>query len=402
MTTIIRAAGPARFLSLVPHLLGFAPSRSLVLVPFEGRRSIGAMRFDLPDGAEDDEIDRMAATCVGMVCRLADADAVALVVYGGEAVRPLGALPHEQLVRAVTRRADACGLELRDALCVAVDAWASYLDPTVPPTLHDLAELIDDADGPPLASGDQRAGSELPEVSDADAAQTATALAAFDKAIRALTGDDSFGAKLTRDATAESAPRSDRLDPRALEAAVRLDEIPAVFEEALRWDAASMPGYDAATLIWCLSRPALRDIALVQWSGDADDGEAALDAQLRWEDGEEYPVELGMRMWGEGPRPRTARLFAALAVARQAAALAPRAERPGALAACAWLAWASGRSTHAESYARRACEIEPEHGLSEIVLSFVAVGHLPEWAFQPPRPPARAPKKKKSRSARRR
>ncbi|MBN9173996.1 MAG: hypothetical protein J0I70_07570, partial [Microbacterium sp.] len=51
-------------------------------------------------------------------------------------------------------------------------------------------------------------------------------------------------------------------------------------------------------------------------------------------------------------------------------------------ATCAWLSWALGRSTHAESFARRACELEPEHGLGEIVRSFVAVGHVPDWAFR--------------------
>ena len=56
--------------------------------------------------------------------------------------------------------------------------------------------------------------------------------------------------------------------------------------------------------------------------------------------------------------------------------------QPGPLATCAWLAWALGRSTHAELYARRACDIEPEHGLAEIVQSFVHAGHLPDWAFR--------------------
>ncbi|MBN9187980.1 MAG: DUF4192 family protein [Microbacterium sp.] len=81
MSTVIKAAGPARFLSLVPHLLGFHPTRSLVLVPFSGRRSVGAMRFDLPSAAGADDVERIASTCIGMVCRLPDANAVALVVY---------------------------------------------------------------------------------------------------------------------------------------------------------------------------------------------------------------------------------------------------------------------------------------------------------------------------------
>jgi hypothetical protein len=126
----------------------------------------------------------------------------------------------------------------------------------------------------------------------------------------------------------------------------------------------------------------VRDVALVQWSGSFDDGDHALDAQMRWESGEEYPVHLAMRMWGEGLQPEPKRLVAALEMVRHVAALMPADVRAGSLAMCAWLSWALGRSTHADIYARMACEIEPEHGLSEIVLSFVTAGHLPEWAFR--------------------
>ena len=93
-----------------------------------------------------------------------------------------------------------------------------------------------------------------------------------------------------------------------------------------------------------------------------------------------------MHMWGEGDRPEPDRLSAALELARHLAALAPRPQRAGVLATCGWLAWALGRSTHAAHYAGLACEIEPEHGLGEIVRSFVHAGHLPEWAFERPVP----------------
>ena len=126
----------------------------------------------------------------------------------------------------------------------------------------------------------------------------------------------------------------------------------------------------------------MRDIALVQWCGGFAAGDEALDAQLRWESGEEYPAHLAMQMWGEGERPDPNRLEAALALSRRVAAAAPRAVRAGALASCAWLSWALGRSTHAERYALLAGEIEPEHGLAEIVRSFVLAGHLPDWAFR--------------------
>ena len=174
-----------------------------------------------------------------------------------------------------------------------------------------------------------------------------------------------------------------RIDPLALAAVCTLDDLPALFEDALRWDTDAMPAYDAATIIWCLARPALRDIALMEWCGGLAAGDEAFDAQLRWESGEEYPPHLAMHMWGEGERPQPERLEKALNLARRAASAAPAGLRAGPLATCAWLAWALGRSTHAERYAVQACDIEPEHGLAEIVRSFVHAGHLPDWAFRP-------------------
>jgi hypothetical protein len=175
---------------------------------------------------------------------------------------------------------------------------------------------------------------------------------------------------------------SSRLDPRALAAVCRLDDLPRFFEDALARPVEGAGVYDTAALVWCLARPALRDVALVQWSGNLAQGDEAFDAQLRWEAGEEYPAHLAMRMWGEGDPPQAPRLETALALVRHAAAVAPRTAQPGALAMCAWLSWALGRSTHAAAYAERACEIEPEHGLSQIILSFVSAGHLPDWAFR--------------------
>ena len=87
MTTIVKAANAAQFLSLIPKMLGYRPTRSVVLIPFAGARSIGAMRFDLPDEAESEEVDRIAATLIGMVCRLPEADAVAMVAYTDARIR---------------------------------------------------------------------------------------------------------------------------------------------------------------------------------------------------------------------------------------------------------------------------------------------------------------------------
>lgn len=378
MTTIIKAANAEQFLAFVPRLLGFRPTQSLVLVPFDGSRSLGAMRLDLPQSTDQDELDRVAATFVGMLCRIERADAVAAVTYTDEPYADDRSMPQRALIDAVERRLDASGLRLTDALCVAGDAWGSYVDPRCPTGGRSLGDLgIDPPEAAMIAEGDQRSGAALPAVDPVAVSRTADALNALHDAITLLCGSDPAASSL------ENEPeRPARVNPQALEAVCTLDDLPTLFEAALHWDAEALGTYDAAALAWCLSRPALRDIALSQWSGGFDAGDQALDAQLRWEAGEEYPADLAMHMWGEGEQPDAERLRSALAIARRIAALAPREVRPGALASCAWLAWALGQSTHAVEYAQHTCDIEPEHGLGRIVLGFVEAGHLPDWAFR--------------------
>ncbi|MFG6475416.1 DUF4192 family protein [Microbacterium sp. P06] len=379
MTTIFQAATAADFLALVPRLAGFSPTRSLVLVPFAGNRTLGVMRLDLPD--DHDDVERFASTFVGLVCRIATADALAPVVYTDATFGETDGLPHDRLMSALLTRADICGLEVRDALCVAADGWGSYLDPTCPDEGRALAELrLDRAELTelPLRSGDQTGGAALPLVDLVEKERVGRALHDLSHAVSMLRHETW--------ADPDSPDDPARVDPRALAAAEALDDLPLLLEDALDWDPAGLDPFQAAALGWSLMRPALRDIALTQWCRDLDAGDEAAEAQVRWQEGEEYPAALASSMWGEGPRPDPDRLARALELARRVAVVMPRADRPGALAACAWLSWASGRSTHAAGYAEAALAIEPEHGLSQIVMTFVTNAHLPEWVFERPVP----------------
>ncbi|MCR2794286.1 DUF4192 domain-containing protein [Microbacterium sp. zg.Y625] len=368
MTTIVKAADAAHFLSLLPAMLGFTPVRSLVLVPFRGSRSIGALRLDLPRDGTD--LDAFAATCLGMVCRVPHADALAAAVFSDDSCAK--GLPGSALLAGIRGAADACGLRVTDALSVGSDGWGSALDPDCPRGGRPLAALALPA---PVATapGDQTTGAELPSVHPRQAEAVAAALRAVRAALRDLGEDE-----------AEGPPRRGRrrIHPEALAVVERLDDVVACFEQCLDADPEALAPFDAALLLWCLSRPALRDVAIVQWAADAPRGIRALEAQRRWEEGAEYPADLAMTMWGDGPRPDPVRLTRALDLTRRLAALAPRAARPGALATCAWLSWALGRSTHADRYARMAADLDPGHGLTQIVRAFVAAGHLPDWAFR--------------------
>ncbi len=372
MQTIVTAAGAAHFLSLVPHLLGYRPRNSIVVVPMRGGRSLGALRLDVPPDDDVELCDQVASSILGMVCRIPEADAAVTVVYTDVAIAATSDLPHSRLVRALQRSADACGLRLTDALTVAADGWGSHFDVLTPEggrSLLDLETVPAGVDLPGVI-GDQASGAVLPQHSAAERREVGGARRSLECALTFLCGMPG------------TAKRDERIDPAALTAACLLDDLPALFEGALTWDVERMSPMQAAMLGWCLSRPSLRDVALVQWATDSAGGEAALDAQRRWEDGEPYPDDLGMIMWGDGARPDPDRLEAGLALVRHVAALTPKRQRPGALAMCAWLSWALGRSSHAERYTEQALTIDPNHGLSEIVQSFVQAGHLPDWAFR--------------------
>lgn len=371
MPTIIKASDAADFLALVPALAGYRPRQSLALVLFRGNRTAGVMRYDLP---EPDSVESMASTTIGLACKVDRIDGIAIVVYTDDEFRhgPAGPIAWQQLVSALEARAHVCGLRVVEALCVAEDAWGSYED-AEPRPLSDVRQR--EADLPmPVPTGDQGAGAYLPEVDLAEKERLARALLAIDDAAELL-----LAAPADTDDIA--VPSLARLDPRALAAVGALDDLPELLEDALLWDTQSLDAFSGAALLWCLRRPALRDVALQQWAGDIHSGEVALDAQLRWEGGEEYPIELGARFCGEGPQPDPGRLHRARNLVRRIAASAPRDARPGPLAAAAWLSWALGGSTHAGWYAEQALEIDPGHGLSQIVMSMCAASHLPEWAF---------------------
>lgn len=335
MTEIVRAAGAAQFLSFVPRLAGITPARSVVAVPFTGRRTMGLMRLDLPGAGRAGE-RAFAATLVGLLCRIEGATAAAIVIYADEATRDA---PRRPLVRAIEQRMDAAGLPVHDALWVGARRWGRYGDPSVGGA---RAEVMTGAYEGGLA-------------------------------------DDAVPPDLERPFV--DAVRHELGRPMAVPAALR-DDLPAFFERMLADDDDDQDAAAIAALVWALDRPALRDVGLLTWCDGVDRGDQAVRAQLDWEADVAYPMSLARRMWGEGPRPDPPRLLRALAVARRAAAAAPPTHRAGALATCAWLSWALGRSSHADGYVRAAREHEASHGLADIVGRFVAAGHLPDWAFR--------------------
>ena len=398
MTTIVHAAGAAELLAAVPVLTGFTPRDSVVLLPFRRSRTAGALRFDLPDaagiprpsgpgsrsapepplagrrapsaGTSPPTAEEFASAAIGLVLRVPGADGLAVAVYAdAEGATSRGALPAAALVEALLRHGQAAGLHIVEALHVGARSWSDYRDRTAPP--HPLS----DVPAPPLVPGfagpapDQFSGTELPRPGLLAAESVGRALLSLERVLGP--------AGPNRGAPAGAG----RVDPRAHETALLLDDLPSFLDEVLDAPETASP-FATAALVWVLNRPVLRDVALVQWASSIDQGDRALAAQLaHGATGKEVPGDVGGILIGRGPRPDPDRLGVALALLRRTIALAPRQARGGPLAAAAWLSWALGRSTHAAHYLDQAQEADSELSFARLLRTIVESGMLPDWAF---------------------
>lgn len=119
---------PYDVIGAVPHLLGFPPQESLVVICLALRRVLLTLRFDLPEpGDEQPLADEIAARAAH-----AGASEVLLVCFtdqvGPMLTRPSrSALPRRRFVRRVRNALTGRGLTHRDALLVAQDRWWSYV-----------------------------------------------------------------------------------------------------------------------------------------------------------------------------------------------------------------------------------------------------------------------------------
>ena len=365
MTTLLRATDSAELLGIVPLLAGFTPRQSLVLLPFHGSRSRAAMRLDLPDAHL--RPDEYADLAIGLIARVERVDAIAVVVYCDDPPQhtPDGLLlPIAVQVDELLERAGDAGLRIVDALCVTPSGWSSYLEdePRLLPLDENAVPDVSDTD----VTGDQTSGTDLP-------AADLTEKERVGRALRDLT-------RLLDDDCRPSSAR--RENPQAIAAAAMLDDLTTFFETALNDPEGAQP-FATAALLWCMDRPALRDVALTQWASDHRTGDRALDAQLSYAAaGTLVPDDLGELLLGRGPAPDAERLRLALSAVRAAAARAPQTYRRGPLTVAAWLSWALGRSTHAAHYLRLVREIDPEYGLAALVHTLIDAAVLPEWAFR--------------------
>lgn len=112
--------GPDSIVAAVPHLLGFQPRESIVIVWIREDRITLTQRVDLP--APDSALD--AESLVAMACHAAS-DAAIVVIFGTDPTQANGL--RVELVDSIRRRLTAREITCLDALHVSGGRWWSYL-----------------------------------------------------------------------------------------------------------------------------------------------------------------------------------------------------------------------------------------------------------------------------------
>lgn len=338
MTTIVRAATPADLLALLPAMIGYLPSESLLIVPFAGGRTAGVLRLDIDQAIASPA--EHSATGLGHAARVPGVTGVAVVAYterGHEVATPV--------LAAYVERARQFGLDVLDVISVGAETYAQLGREEHPVSEINYTIVPEGMRG--ATSKGVLAGAEPIELDEATRADAA------DVARQYSTMDPSMLLALTPPVAAASVVPSGETP---------YTEVPSVV------------GFTVAVC----QLPSIRDVALLSMAIGVEAGDRGLEAQLDWESGAEYPTDLARVMWGEwSDKIDVARLTNAVDLLRTAAAVADEEQKPAVLATLAWFSWALGRSSHAEYYADQAAEV----GLAEIVRSFITAGHLPSWAF---------------------
>ena len=390
--TIIKAQKAQDFLALVPQLLGFVPETSVVLVAFRGNRTCGALRFNLPDeGAPHKVCKRIATTLAGMLCKIPGVDAVVPVIYTTDAFGGTPGIPHERFAEILNRRLELSGFLLRDSLCVAADAWGSYLDPECPAGGHPLSDI---AESPIFEAMDQESVTEPARslgTLQSGPAPIEVSLAARERLARIYRRYRHLIAR------AENAPE---LFPTL---GFVLDPV-AIAEAALTWPNPPTEE-DAAALLVLVQSPPNRDQIMVQFAFGHDEGLRARElnqhyARRQDETGrslddlvaEEFTVGAPTAkhtsdiMLGLQPeRPDIDRIRGAIRLLRTVTALAPRTAKPAPLCMLAWLSWALGSGSVAGFFVDQALAIDPQYSMATLLDLLLKSGHLPDWAFAVPR-----------------
>ena len=369
MTVIVKAAGPADILAMVPSMVGFLPRNSVVFLAFRGKRTCGAIRFNLPTVDTQTVHKRTASTLVGTVCKLPDVDAIVVVIYTDEVFGSSAAIPKSDFADTLGRSIEQSGFELRGSICQAADGWASQFEPIVPVGGHPL-ELIAQStaaaaipDNLRAASHDAEIPTRVPDDSESERRRMITRLAMLSTLVSSIDA-----------APTASAPPA--LDP--------LYDIPLFAETALRWNRGNIDEL-GALLVFALQEPNARDLIMLQWATSITVGDQLWNEGLESELADHsQDLDVGKLMMGIEPRPDADRIEVGIDLLLLLTARCADAQRLPLLCMLTWLNWALGRGTQASRHLEELLSIDPRHSMGLLLRSILGNGMLPEWAFEDP------------------
>lgn len=142
--TILKATSSADFLAALPRLTGMNAPESLFVVLFDGKRTLGAARIDLPEDLAK-QLDSPGPGLAAWLRAVAEialrGDAVAVVVQTDAELssQPLTS-PHGTLTGVLADVLHEAGVSVRDALAVGSDGWATFAGADSP-ELRSLDEI---------------------------------------------------------------------------------------------------------------------------------------------------------------------------------------------------------------------------------------------------------------------
>lgn len=371
---IVRAASTADFLAMVPALAGFAPHRSVVCVPFTGKRTAEPiMRVDLPQRRRESDFRNLAGYLIGILSRLRAVDRVAIVVYTDLDFEAERGIPHLDLGRALEKAFRRAGFDIVESACIAIDGWGSYLERTHQHEGRPLAEIAESPVGSraDVVAGARRAVAAQAEIPDDDEERRVSVATLLDQ-----------GSELP----------------------IETLDLIEVFEDAMEAD--ELTPVAAAGLLWVAQAPSARDVMLLQAAYGEDVGAFAFAeqwrmTQIKQQTGEsmdeiarrelsasetrEQATAMSSLMMGTTERvPDWSRLERACELYRELASLSPANAVSPVLTSLAWFNWALGRGSAAGDLLDRVLATDPEYGLAGLLRTWFASGAIPEWLFNRP------------------
>jgi hypothetical protein len=356
---LLRVGSPESMLAVIPRLLGFHPTQSLVVVgagPPRGRIEV-AFRYDLPEPPDPAAAAKIAAHATGVLAR----HQLTLAVVAGYGPGPMVTPVADALVGEL-RRAE---ITLHDMLRVEGGKYWSYScqDPHCCPP----EGVPFDPDDHPAAETMAAAGNK--------ALRDRAALAAT---IAPLGG---LAAESMRQATRRAERRATALISAGLGQGLDDGAAGPLIEEGLRAVSAAIGVYRGGGQITSHDRIAWLAVSLT-------DLRVRDDAWARMDPGH---VEAHLRLWIDLVRRAPSRYV------------------PPAAALLAFTAWQAGNGALANLAAERALAADPEYSMALLILDAVGAGMPPSAARLPMTPEEVAasyagrgtPKAKRSRSGRR-